>query len=243
MNLDFLKDLSLKETVVTTSRSHVDIAPAVGADLRVFKDGRVFPSADFVTTHNLEYVSKGDAVGNGFDIVDTNEFPGYPEGTPRLVMVALTAKDNPKVDLFGSVGYDDDNKPKAEVTKQGSSTTGKWLIPMLEEVYGEELFPEGIRYVDLVIKTEFGITTPNNIYLLPKKVTRGANKGTPSYQRRTDTTLWPLVVFTLEEETATLEIQTDMFESQEGKTDEDSEQHTLVDGDTEKEGPNGLQIL
>ena len=197
MDLGFLNDISLVKTEATRTRStSIDTTPADGADLRLFSDGRIFPSAKLTADHNLEYVNKGDEVGNGFDIVDTAHFPNYPEGQPRLVMVALTPKDNAKVDVFGSVGYDEAGAPKNSVLSQGSSTTGKWLITLLEEVYGE-VFNEA-RFVDLVISNEFALTTPNNIYQFPKRVTRGENKGEMSYVRRTDTALWPLTVLEVE---------------------------------------------
>jgi 5-hydroxyisourate hydrolase-like protein (transthyretin family) len=202
MNLDFLKDISLVESPAKQTRTHTSVehVPTNGADFRLFKDGKVYPSAEVTDGHNLEYVEKdAEVVGNGYDIIDTNNFPNYPEGQPRLVMVALTSKANPKVDLFGSVGYEEDGTPKKSVLNQGSSTTGKWLIELLEEVYGDELFPEGVRYVDLVINKEFGMTNANNIYHMPKTVTRGEKKGEVTYVRRTSTTLWPLTIMTLED--------------------------------------------
>lgn len=200
MNLDFLRNVSLEESPARQTRtSSVDHAPTNGADLRLFKDGKIYPSAELVEECNLEYVEKdAEEVGNGFDIVDTKEFPNYPEGQPRLVMIALTPKNNAKVDLFGSVGYEEDGTPKKSVLEQGSSTTGKWLIELLEDVYGDELFPEGIKYVDLVINSEFGLTNENNIYHMPKVVTRGEKKGEVKYERRTNTTLWPLTIMSLE---------------------------------------------
>jgi len=198
MDLGFLNDISLKKTEARTRNVSIDTTPADGAHLRLFADGRMFPAAQLVEDHSLEYVAKGEEVGNGYDIIDTKHFPNYPEGNPRLVMVALTAKDTPKVDLFGSVGYNKDNTAKSSVLTQGSSTTGKWLITLLEEVYGETLFGEN-RFVDLVISTDFGLTTPNNIYQFPKAVNRGPNKGEIKYLRRTDTELWPLTVLVSED--------------------------------------------
>lgn len=192
MNLDFFTDISLTESEVKT-RGTVDTMPVSGAQLRLFKDGRMFPSADLVKNHNLEYVSKGEVTGNGFDIIDSQHSPHYPQGNPRVVMISLVSKSLPKVDLFGSVGYNEDGSPKTNVISQGSSTTGKWLIELLEEVYGEELFNEN-KFVDLVINEQIGLTTPNNIYQMPKKVSRGTNKGNISYERRTDTELWPLTL-------------------------------------------------
>ena len=171
MDLTFLNDISLEKTVVNTRVSSIDHVPANGAQLRLFKDGKIFPSAQLVEDHSLEYVAKEEEVGNGYDIVDTQHYPNYPQDNPRLVMVAIASKNLPKVDLFSSVGYNPDANasPKSSVLTQGSSTTGKWLITMLEEVYDLELFPEGVNFVDLVISTEFGLTTPNNIYHLPQQ--------------------------------------------------------------------------
>lgn len=209
MNLDFLNEISLEVTPQkeTQARTAVDKAPTNGAHLRLFKDGRIYPSQELVDEYNLEYVAKGEEVGQGFDIVDTQNFPNYPEGSPRILMIAYTSKDNPKVDLFGSTGYNEDGTPKSSVTSQGTSTTGKWLIPLLEEVYDVELFPEGVRYVDLMINTEFELTTPNNIYHMPKTVTRGEKKGEVTYVRRTDTALCPLTIMedVVKEEEAVVE--------------------------------------
>lgn len=215
MGLDFLKSISLSETPVTqrTGRVAMNKHPENGAQLRLFHDGSIYPSQELVDTYNLEYTAKeSKEVTYGFDIIDTNNFPNYPKDKQRLVFVALTPKSNPKVDLFGSVGYNEDGSIKNSVMDQGSNTTGKWLITLLEEVYNVTLFPEGIKYVDLVINTEFGLTTPNNIYHFPKVVSRGDKKGEISFVRRTDTTLWPLTIATLEdvteEETSELETQT-----------------------------------
>lgn len=216
MNLDFLNEINLVETPekARTSRGpQVDHTPAEGATFRLFSDGRIYPSQEFVDTHNLEYVNKGEEVGNGLDIIDTINFPNYPEGAPRLVMVALTSKDNKKVDLFGSVGYNEDDTPKRSVTEQGSSTTGKWLIPMLEEVYGITLFPEGVKFVDLVVNTQFGLETTNGIYLMPKVVARGERKGEITYERRTNTKLWPLTVYEVEDMTEEMEEEETVNES------------------------------
>ena len=199
MDLGFLNDISLTKTEARTRSASIDTTPADGTHLRLFSDGRIFPAAQIVEDHSLEYVAREEEVGNGYDIIDTDHFPNYPKGNPRIVMIALVSKDAPKVDLFGSVGYDKSNgEAKSSVLTQGSSTTGKWLITLLEEVYGEELFPEGTRFVDLVINTDFGITTPNNIYQFPKFTNRGPNKGEVKYQRRTDTELWPLTVHVTE---------------------------------------------
>lgn len=214
MDLGFLNDISLTKTEARTRSASIDTTPASGAHLRLFSDGRIFPATQIVEDHSLEYVAREEEVGNGYDIIDTDHFPNYPKGNPRLVMIALVSKDAPKVDLFGSVGYDKSNgEAKSSVLTQGSSTTGKWLITLLEEVYGEDLFSEGTRFIDLVINMDFGITTPNNIYQFPKFTNRGPNKGEVKYQRRTDTELWPLTVLVADIEGEVLE-DTDHVESE-----------------------------
>lgn len=238
MNLDFLSEVKLAKTEVKTRATSIDTVPATGAALRLFKDGRIFPSAQFVEDWSLEYVSKGEAVGNGLDIIDTDHFTSYPKTAPRIAMVALASKDLPKVDLFGSVGYNEDNTPKTSVLTQGSKTTGAALITMLEEVYGVQLFANDERFVDLVVSTEHGLTTPNGIYQLPTKVARGDKKGQLDYKRRTNTELWALTL--LEEivtdeasamtdhgvsSEATIETDTDAFTSTEG--------HALQEEETE----------
>jgi hypothetical protein len=205
MNLEFLKDMSLESTEVRTRSAAVETIPMDGADLRLFSDGRIYPSAQLVEDHNLEYVAKGtdeekDDVGNGFDIIDTKLFSGYDQSNPRLVMVALVKKNLPKVDLFGRTSYDSKTfEPKSSVIDQGAATTGVWLIELLEEVYGP-IFTDDATFVDLKINVEFGVKTGNNIYHLPKKVARGEKKGEITYQRRTDTALWPLTVFEITRE-------------------------------------------
>jgi 5-hydroxyisourate hydrolase-like protein (transthyretin family) len=201
MNLDFLKDVTLKESdvKVRATRAKLNTTPVEGANLRLFSDGRIFPSQELVTMYNLEYVAKGEDVGNGFDIIDTDNSPHYPEGQQRIVMVSLTPKDSSKVDLFGSVGYNEDGSIKKSVMDQGSTTTGKWLVALLLDVYAEELFVGDTNFVDLQIHTDMSLNTTNDIYHMPKTVTRGEKKGEVSYVRRTNTTLWPLTVFTANE--------------------------------------------
>lgn len=221
MDLNFLNDISLTKTESRTRNASVDTTPAEGADLRLFSDGRIYPAAQLVEDHSLEYVAKGEEVGNGFDIIDTTNFPNYPQESPRLVMVALVSKDMPKVDLFGSVGYNPNGgAPKTSVLTQGSGTTGKWLIDMLQEVYGiTDLFTNA-RFVDLKINDDFGLTTENNIYHFPKRVNRGEHKGDVTYQRRTDTEMWPLTLLIQPEEITEVVDQEEKEESMESATSE-----------------------
>lgn len=128
-----------------------DWNPTSGLTIRLWKDGSVFPSEDLVKYFDLEYnnaltdeqilaIKDGNAEkpfrGNGFDVIDSDDFPAFKIGQ-RVLIVAPAEKDAGKVDLFASVGYNDDNTPKVTVMDQGAVTFGKdFLIPRVEEIFG-----------------------------------------------------------------------------------------------------------
>lgn len=129
-----------------------DWNPASGLVIRLWKDGSVFPSQELVSKFALEYENalteeeiaaiKEDATkkpfrGNGFDVIDSADFPAFNLGGARVLIIAPAEKDLGKVDLFSSVGYNDDGTPKVTVMDQGAVTFGKdFLIPHVEEIYG-----------------------------------------------------------------------------------------------------------
>lgn len=203
-NLDFLKNLSLlgetKEMLTRASeaRTKVDVTPT-DADIRIFKDGRVFPSKELVEEFDLEYRPKNtdpSQRGNGFDIIDSREFHQYPKDNPAIMFITAVPKKEPKVDLFGTSMYDDEGNPIKSVLTQGASTRGKEIIETLSSLYGldkDKMFEE-TGYIDLIILRDYKLTTPNNIYYIMKKVARGERKGELEPIRREHLTLMPLVV-------------------------------------------------
>ena len=128
-----------------------DWNPASGLVIRLWKDGSVFPSEQLVKHFDLEYrnqlteeevaaIKEGTLEkpfrGNGFDVIDSVDFPAFQIGQ-RVLIIAPAEKDLGKVDLFSSVGYNDDNTPKVTVMDQGAVTFGKdFLIPRVEEIFG-----------------------------------------------------------------------------------------------------------
>lgn len=128
-----------------------DWNPSTGLVIRLWKDGSVFPSADLVKYFDLDYrnqlteeevaaIKEGTLEkpfrGNGFDVIDSNDFPAFQIGQ-RVLIIAPAEKDLGKVDLFSSVGYNEDNTPKVTVMDQGAVTFGKdFLIPRVEEIFG-----------------------------------------------------------------------------------------------------------
>jgi len=203
MDFNFLKDTKLQvvETKKTSSRTTASKNPTNGADLRIYKNGKIYPSADFVAKNNLEYKEKvsidGNAEmieGNGLDIFSSLNW-GMIQGTlpKEACFVAVVAKTESKVDLFADTKYDDEGKPKASVMNQGGGSFGKTtLIPMLTEVYGVDF--EENDFIDLKVMTDIVMSCDTNRYAIPKTVSRGKNKGQSTYEVRTNIVINPLIL-------------------------------------------------
>lgn len=183
-----------------------------GLAIRVFRDGSVYPSAALTEAFQLEYRHKENKTqGNGFDVIDTSLYPVFQVGK-RILIISPIVKTAPKVDLFSSVGYDDEGVPLSSVMEQGSKTYGKDdLVPMIEEIYGIKFFvpavvakaaegdkpavvaqeeQPGVQFVDMELIANpttgepWGLPNGKNITYIPKKVARGEAKGTISTIRR-----------------------------------------------------------
>lgn len=193
----FLSTLKLDEKVAAVKAS---LTPAsknpTTADIRVFRNGSVYPSATLVTSHNLEYTPKDStAPANAFDVIDSRLVPGYPQAVPNVVFIALVPKTSPKTDLFGFTKYTPEGLPAADVLTQGTASFGKQLIVMLSEVYEvtEEQIFGGNNFVDLVI-TPDALPVPSfGFYWFPKTIERGEKKGQLELVRRENTTAFALV--------------------------------------------------
>jgi hypothetical protein len=198
INFDFLKNVQIEEhtrKVSTSTREKKEFNPINGADLRVFKDGRIFPSVEFANRHNLEYQNRdSEDQGNGLDIFRSSKWDQY-KGDTEIMIIAVVPKSEAKVDAFGSTKYNEDGTPKASVLEQGNATFGKQLVEDLREVYSINF--EESDYVDLTIYNH-SFKTSNEIYFFPKTIVRGENKGKDDYIRREKTTPYPLVIFTPE---------------------------------------------
>lgn len=170
------------------------------ADIRVFKSGAVYPSIALIQQDNLAYLPK-DATGvaNGYDVVNSKQFLNTQGWDKAVLFIALVCKTAAKVDLFGRTTYDENGVP-SDVASQGATTFGKELLETLKEVYGYEI-PEGENFVDLKIVTDFTFNTPDNIYYLPKPISKGTRKGEIDLIRRENLTLnllMPLSMFKTE---------------------------------------------
>ena len=192
-NFDFLKNVTLTvpETSAKTT-SKVDKNPT-GMKLRVYASGKVYPSQELVDALNLEYCSKeSDSVNNGLDVfksIDWGMFPQIPG--QDFIFVCAVPKSSAKVDMFGQVGYNEDGTPKVSVMEQGGGTFGKELVDMIESVYGITI--EKGQFIDLEFKTDVVIKSPNDVYFIPKTVSRGEKKGEVTVVRREYVNVMPLI--------------------------------------------------
>lgn len=209
IKLEFLKDFSLKPVdVVAPQRKKQVVKLPDTADIRVFSNGRIFPSVSFATANGIEYQNRevlpdGKFIinGNGIDIWSSKDW-AMTEGLPQdLLFCAVIAKAEPKVDVWGSTNYEEDNSPKGSVYTQGAATFGKnSLLDMLADVYGVNW--DNTDYVDMKISPEI-LAVENGVYHIPKKVMSGKHKGEATYVRRTNIVINPIIVEHVEEKKAT----------------------------------------
>lgn len=150
------------------------------------------------------YEFEGGVAGNGFDVIDSSKWAGY-KSEGNMLFIAPVAKDEPKVDLFGStkyeplvegqVGGETYQAPVSGVYDQGSKTYGvSTLLPAIKEIYGIELGKDQ-EYVDMIVFDELGDVSINKkfskpVTLVPKVVDRGKDAGKADHIRRENLTIW-----------------------------------------------------
>jgi hypothetical protein len=206
-----------KETTRRTSKEKNPIF----SELRIYWDGSIYPSAKAVETWNLEYPSSTAAVkGNGFDVIDSRKFTNTAASTTPFLMITAIPKNEAKIDIFGSCRYDG-IAPMSSVMTQGSNTFGETLLTMLKEVYGTVVEKGDYVDLDIIVDNELAeslATSTNNIYHIPKTISRGPDKGTQSYTRRENLTMNILIPHVLNT-TADMASGTSMTEKNETITE------------------------
>lgn len=212
-DLSFLKKATVAEPVATTRSgggSTLVKLPVEGAHLRVFKNGRVYPSEKLAEDFGLHYLPKQEiidpegnmevsVVGNGLDIFSSDDWKQVQGLEERILFVAAIKRQEkpgklaPKMDLFGSCQYKE-GLPATDIYTQGPSTFGKTrLVHMLADVYGVNW--DESKFVDVVISFENEMPkTIENVYQLPKLIQRGDNQGKAEYIRRENLNIYPIFV-------------------------------------------------
>ncbi len=205
ITFDFLKTMELKEIEKAPLTPSNSKSPGPNADLRLFADGSLYPSAGLVALHHLEYQPEGsETPENGYDVFVSTDWGQYTGDVP-FVALALVSKHEPRVSLFSQTKYKD-GKPVSSVLTQ-KTTAGEDLITALSKVYlekseegkpAESLFGDK-PYLDLAIMTTEPLKTASGVYHLPKTVAKGKDVGKPTYVRRENILIFPLTIVEEEE--------------------------------------------
>ncbi len=195
-DFSFLKNLKLRENLSARSIKSSERNPD-GLTLRVFRNGRVFPSKDLVAKYNLEF--QPNNAGNGIDYFSSSEWSLYPATESQAILLAFTprtinGKPTKKLDLFN---YSKEVKREENTTStsisvvsQGPRHLDLWELAI--KTYGM-MVPEDRLFIDLEVHIDLPINTEDSIYLLPKRISRGEKKGTLTYIRRENITLFLLL--------------------------------------------------
>ena len=206
-NLDFLSNVTLETVKVAEKKVATDKLPTEG-DLRVFANGKVYPSVAFAEANKLDFskrvnvAAEGEpeqleVAGNGLDIFRSTDWGMIGNKLPQEVLfIAVVPKSEPKVDMWGSCKYDPETgEPKSSILTQGSNTFAKTvLVGYLAEVLG--VVWEATEFVDLKVVTEHTMKSSNDVYHLPKTVSTGKRKGEADSVRRENLSIHPLVLVT-----------------------------------------------
>lgn len=198
IQFEFLATMELKEIEKPITQVNAEKQPTNGADLRLFSDGAIYPSATLITLDELEYQPKDSGKPEyGYDVFLSTEWTQYPQEAPAIVCIAKVSKHYSRVDLFSKAKYNTDGTAKNSVSLQ-RQTSGEELIKMLEAAYCENeetLFQGGKTFVDLkIVKNTPVKAVSNGIYLIPKKFVKGEKAGQTLYERRENITVYALQV-------------------------------------------------
>jgi len=223
MDLSFLKNVEVKavpQKNSTAKKATLEKFPVAGAHFRVYKNGRMFSNKEIAAKYNLNFGAqiegedkKAVTVGNGLDIFSSENWQMIKTEETILFVGIVARQGNSKIDVYGSTRYDEDGNPKGDINANSIAAFVKdSLIEMLETVYGVDF--EECDFVDLTIAEEFPIKAPNDVYSIPKVVSRGDSKGQPVFVTRTNLQVFPLVVFKAEDGAETVDPdQTDLEDS------------------------------
>ena len=212
-DLSYLKKVVLEEVPANVPGTRTGTSSIVkqptDADLRVFKNGRVYPSAAFLEANGFEYKAKIETVdpvtgnvkvtviGNGLDIFSSTNWTMVKGLEEEVIFCAIIPRQgNPKIDLWGSCQYKE-GLPVGTLLDQGASTFGKTsLVDMLASAYGVDW--STAKHVDLKVELDIPMVSESGVYHLPKLVARGEKKGKATYVRRELINIFPLTVVATE---------------------------------------------
>lgn len=189
MDFSYLKGAQLKDTKARNNRPKEPTSRnPEGLSVRIYHNGKVYPSAELVNKFNLEYTSthyyRKDS--NGFDVIDSTAWKPL-ENQPRAIIFGLVSRDHNKIDLFSMTKHDENGNPITSVLTQGNVCQ-----TLLDLVRSMGYLNEGENYADLQIHEEYEFSTENGVSYIPKTVERGDRKGAETYERRDNVRFFPV---------------------------------------------------
>lgn len=158
------------------------------ADFRVYKyNGKMFPSKEIVehlkdfrmtisgtdmeVPVDLEYSHRDDNTF-GIDVIDMRKLLRNEKA--KFMAFGLTPRNEPKLDVFRSTKYDENDKAKSSIFTQGNSND--YLLEVIESVYGDDVWldEEGNEkeYIELNLRFDREVPKPQNGKFMLLKETR-----------------------------------------------------------------------
>lgn len=175
----FLSNIKFKEDITEGVIPRLKLP--TGPRLRVYSNGKIFPSVELMKFANLEY-KYGTNEGCGIDFFKSTDWKPYPADSPQAIIISFIPRTEKKIDLFAGVKSDGKS-----VLKHGPKS--EQLLNCINEIFPAAFGKE--KYIDLVIDISTPIKTEDGIYNIPKLFKKGENKNKATYTRRENITLYP----------------------------------------------------
>lgn len=176
--------VELKEVVKATRVGFKAEAPANSNHMRVYGNGSVMLGSTLVESFNLNYQPKdSETPGNALDIFRSTKWCQLSQPLAHeAILACLVSRSEPKTSAPSHPRYNKEGEVLKQVTDSTSfGAYGKEFVGLLKDVYGIDL--QGTEYVDLAFQGT-PLKVENGIYMIPKVVTSGKEKGKDTYVRR-----------------------------------------------------------
>lgn len=198
-------------TIENPVKKHVVKEPLpelTGMCIRLMSDGAIYPSEELVKKFNLEYTSKDNIEGCGLDVWCSWNWSFLKDFTTKCIFISPITRYNdkgkatPKISLFGTCKYDDNDNPRTSVLTQGSKVFGEqYLQSWITEAYGT-FVTDDCQYIDFELVST-GIKSEDGLYYIPKEKTNKDGEKKPTYERRENLDIYILVPRVAETHTVT----------------------------------------
>lgn len=202
MDLSYLSDITLVSAPkVANTRTAAIVKLPETADIRLFSDGKIYPSKAFALKADLEFQPKkvlvpgsdAEVIGNGLDIFSSINWSMLEAPLKEPVLFAyVIPKAFAKVNLWANTKYAEDGTPAASVFTQGANVfSKKELLKIVTETLGVDW--NLVDYVDFEMKTDIVIPSATGMYDI-QKVSNTKDGPIIKNCRRQNISISPLVI-------------------------------------------------